>query len=63
MVSHGFITLVNTEYWVTSYWDTRNPKNAIAAHADKEDKTSTLFQGSGSNYMSFPKKVDSFFYF
>lgn len=28
------------------------PENAIANHVDEEDKTSTLIQGSGSNYKS-----------
>ena len=28
------------------------PENAIANHVDDEDKTSTLIQGSGSNYKS-----------
>ena len=28
------------------------PENAIASHVDAEDKTSTLIQGSGSNYKS-----------
>ncbi len=28
------------------------PENAVAQHVEKEDKTSTLFQGSGSNYKS-----------
>ena len=28
------------------------PENAIAAHVFEEDKTSTLIQGSGSNYKS-----------
>ena len=28
------------------------PENAVAAHVDDEDKTSTLIQGSGSNYKS-----------
>ena len=28
----------------------KKPENAIAVHVDKEDKTSTLIQGSGSNY-------------
>lgn len=28
------------------------PENAIASHVDDEDKTSTLIQGSGSNYKS-----------
>ena len=26
------------------------PENALAAHVDKEDKTTTSIQGSGSNY-------------
>ena len=30
----------------------KKPENAIAIHVDKEDKTSTLIQGSGSNYKS-----------
>jgi prophage antirepressor-like protein len=30
----------------------KKPENAIAAHVDDEDKTSTLIQGSGSNYKS-----------
>ena len=28
----------------------KKPENAIATHIDEEDKTSTLIQGSGSNY-------------
>lgn len=28
------------------------PENAIAAHVEKEDKTTTLIQGTGSNYKS-----------
>lgn len=28
------------------------PENAIATHVDKEDKTTTLIQGTGSNYKS-----------
>lgn len=28
------------------------PENALAAHVDSEDKTTTLIQGSGSNYKS-----------
>ena len=28
------------------------PENALATHIDKEDKTTTLIQGSGSNYKS-----------
>ena len=30
----------------------KNPSNALQVHVDKEDKTSTLIQGSGSNYKS-----------
>lgn len=30
----------------------KKPVNAITMHVDKEDKTSTLIQGSGSNYKS-----------
>lgn len=30
----------------------RKPENAIAAHVDEEDKTTTLIQGTGSNYKS-----------
>lgn len=30
----------------------KKPENAIAAHVDDEDKTSTLIQGNGSNYKS-----------
>ena len=30
----------------------KKPENAIAVHVDNEDKTSTLIQGSGSNYKS-----------
>ena len=28
------------------------PENALAAHVDEEDKTTTLIQGDGSNYKS-----------
>ena len=28
------------------------PENAIATHVDNEDKTTTLIQGTGSNYKS-----------
>jgi len=28
------------------------PENALAAHVDDEDKTTTLIQGTGSNYKS-----------
>lgn len=30
----------------------KKPENAIATHVEEEDKTSTLIQGSGSNYKS-----------
>lgn len=30
----------------------KKPENAIAVHEDKEDKTTTLIQGTGSNYKS-----------
>ena len=30
----------------------KKPENAIATHVDSDDKTSTLIQGSGSNYKS-----------
>lgn len=30
----------------------KKPENAVSIHVDKEDKTSTLIQGSGSNYKS-----------
>ena len=30
----------------------KKPDNAIAVHVEDEDKTSTLIQGSGSNYKS-----------
>ena len=30
------------------------PENAISAHVDQEDKTTTLIQGDGSNYKSAP---------
>lgn len=30
----------------------KKPENAIAAHVDSEDKTTTLIQGDGSNYKS-----------
>ena len=30
----------------------KKPENAIAAHVDDEDKTTTLIQGTGSNYKS-----------
>ena len=30
----------------------KKPENAIANHVDKDDKTTTLLQGTGSNYKS-----------
>ena len=30
------------------------PENALAAHINDEDKTTTLIQGDGSNYKSIP---------
>ena len=30
----------------------KKPENAIATHVESDDKTSTLIQGSGSNYKS-----------
>lgn len=30
----------------------KKPENAIAVHVDDEDKTTTLIQGTGSNYKS-----------
>ena len=30
----------------------KKTENALAAHVDKEDKTTTLIQGTGSNYKS-----------
>ena len=30
----------------------KKPENAVAMHVDNEDKTTTLIQGSGSNYKS-----------
>lgn len=48
---------VNNEPWfvgkdVAEILGYAKPENAIANHVDKEDKTSTLIQGSGSNYKS-----------
>ena len=34
------------------------PENAIAMHVDDEDKTSTLIQGTGSNYKSKTKIIN-----
>ena len=48
---------VNNEPWfvgkdVAVVLGYAKPENAISAHVDIEDKTSTLIQGSGSNYKS-----------
>ena len=48
---------INNEPWfvgkdVAETLGYAKPENAIANHVDDEDKTSTLIQGSGSNYKS-----------
>lgn len=48
---------INGECWlvgkdVAEILGYAKPENAIANHVDEEDKTSTLIQGSGSNYKS-----------
>ena len=48
---------INDEPWfvgkdVAEILGYAKPENAIANHVDEEDKTSTLIQGSGSNYKS-----------
>ena len=48
---------INGEPWfvgkdVASALGYSKPENALAAHVDCEDKTSTLIQGTGSNYKS-----------
>ncbi|MBS6986058.1 MAG: phage antirepressor KilAC domain-containing protein [Acidaminococcus intestini] len=48
---------INNEPWfvgkdVAEILGYAKPENAIANHVDEEDKTSTLIQGSGSNYKS-----------
>ncbi|WP_026385492.1 phage antirepressor [Acidaminococcus intestini] len=48
---------INNEPWfvgkdVAKILGYAKPENAIANHVDEEDKTSTLIQGSGSNYKS-----------
>jgi anti-repressor protein len=49
--------VVNDEAWfvgkdVARILGYKKPENAIAAHVDDEDKTTTLIQGTGSNYKS-----------
>lgn len=49
--------ILNNEPWfvgkdVAEILGYAKPENAIANHVDEEDKTSTLIQGSGSNYKS-----------
>ena len=50
------LTIGNGPYFVgkdvASILGYAKPENAIANHVDDEDKTSTLIQGSGSNYKS-----------
>ena len=51
------VTMVDNEPWfvgkdVAQALGYAKPENAIANHVDGEDKTSTLIQGSGSNYKS-----------
>ena len=48
---------INNEPWfvgkdVAEALGYAKPENAIAAHVDSEDKTTTLIQGTGSNYKS-----------
>lgn len=48
---------VNGEPWlvgkdVATALGYAKPENAIATHVDDEDKTTTLIQGTGSNYKS-----------
>lgn len=49
--------VINGEPWfvgkdVASVLGYAKPENAIATHVDSEDKTTTLIQGTGSNYKS-----------
>ena len=49
--------IINNEPWfvgrdVAEILGYAKPENAISNHVDEEDKTSTLIQGSGSNYKS-----------
>lgn len=48
---------INGEFWlvgkdVAQALGYAKPENALAAHVDDEDKTTTLIQGTGSNYKS-----------
>lgn len=48
---------INNEFWfvgkdIATVLGYAKSENAIANHVDEEDKTSTLIQGSGSNYKS-----------
>ena len=38
------------------------PENAIATHVDTDDKTTTLIQGTGSNYCQWRKGEDAIWY-
>lgn len=40
---------MGSPFWRPHY---AKPENAISAHVDQEDKTTTLIQGDGSNYKS-----------
>ena len=49
--------LINSEPWfvgkdVAEILGYKKPENAIANHVDEDDKTTTLIQGTGSNYKS-----------
>lgn len=49
--------LIGNEYWIVGKdvaiaLGYSKPENAIASHVDGEDKTTTLIQGTGSNYKS-----------
>lgn len=49
--------LIGNEYWIVGKdvaiaLGYSKPENAIASHVDEEDKTTTLIQGTGSNYKS-----------
>lgn len=51
------LATINGEPWfvgkdVAAALGYKKPENAIANHVDKDDKTTTLLQGTGSNYKS-----------
>lgn len=51
------VTEINDEPWfvgkdIAESLGYAKPENAVAVHVDDEDKTSTLIQGTGSNYKS-----------